>query len=402
MRLAQRVAALAPSATLAITARANELKKSGHDVINFGAGEPDFNTPDVIIDAANAAMRAGATKYTPSAGTLELRKALSEKFLQENGLRYTPDSIVVTSGAKHALYLAFQALLNPGDEVLIPTPYWTTYPEQVKLAEGIPVFISGDPKRNGKIDARQLRQAITAHTRVLILNSPNNPTGAVYSTKELSEIVDVALGADLMIFSDEIYEHFLYEDFLTCSVAALSSAAFNHTLTINGASKTYAMTGWRIGYAAGPKPLIDAMVSLQSQSTSNPTSFAQAATIAALREAKEAVHGMYEAFVQRRSFCLEAIARIPGINCIPPAGAFYVWIDISGWLGKHSETRLLADADDTAAALLDEAQVAVVPGTSFGSDHHVRLSYATSLEELQRGFQRISAFAYSLQDGPTE
>lgn len=387
MRLAKRVQALSPSPTLAITAKAKELRAQGHDVIGLGAGEPDFNTPEHIIAAAERAMRAGHTKYTAAAGIPELRKAIAEKLRADNGLTYTPDQVTVTVGAKHALYNIFQVLVDPGDEVIIPTPYWVSYPEQVKLAEGVPVFVEGKEENGFKITPEQLEAAITDRTRAVILNSPSNPTGAVYTRDELAALAEVCVRRDIWIISDEIYEKLIY-DGEHVSIASLGPEVYARTITVNGVSKPYSMTGWRIGYAAGPREVIRAMNDLSSHSTSNPTTPAQYAALEAITGPQDALEEMKRAFRKRRDWLIPALNAIPGITCQWPAGAFYAFANVR----EACEAGGFADADAWAEALLEEEKVAVVPGTGFGCPHHIRISYATSLEALQEAVARIRRF----------
>lgn len=388
-RLSKRVQKLTPSPTLAITAKANALKAAGQDVIGLGAGEPDFNTPKHIIDAASEAMHHGHTKYTPSAGIPELREAICEKLERENGLHYEGKQISVTVGAKHGLYNLFQVLLNEGDEVIIPAPYWVSYLDQVKLAGGEPVVIDAKEDQYFKITPEQLEKAITSKTKVLLINSPSNPTGMVYSPEELSRLGEVCLRHDLWIVSDEIYEHLIYdEEQKHVSIASLSPELYAKTLLINGVSKTYAMTGWRIGFVAGPEDIIGAITDLSSHSTSNPTSFAQYAAIAALQGSQETVEAMKDAFKERRNYMVGRINAIPGISCLKPSGAFYAFVNIREALDRSKYT----DTDEWSAALLEKAQVAVVPGSGFGSEDHIRISYATSMELIKRALDRIEHF----------
>lgn len=388
MKLSQRVRQLAPSATLAITAKAQALKNQGLDVVSFGAGEPDFNTPDHVIEAAIAAMRQGHTKYTETAGIRELREAIAHKLLQDNQLSYSPEQITVANGAKNVLYNLFQVLLDPGDEVLIPVPYWVSYPEQVKLAGGVPVFVEGLESNQFKITPEQLQQCITDKSRILIINSPNNPTGAVYSREELMALGEVCLRHNLIIVSDEIYEKLLYEDAEHISIASLSPELKASTFVINGVSKPYAMTGWRIGYAAGELEVIRAMNSLSSQSISNPNTIAQYAALAAISGPQQALQEMREQFARRRQRMLEWVNQIPGLQAVPPMGAFYVYVNVSQTYSRFN----FSNADQWAQALLEKAQVAVVPGSGFGTPDHVRLSYATSMEMIDKGMERIARF----------
>nr|MBO2496447.1 aspartate aminotransferase [Bacillota bacterium] len=389
MKLSKRVQQLAPSTTLAITAKAKELKKQGRDVIGLGAGEPDFNTPEPILRAAEEAMRAGHTKYTPSGGIPELKQAIVEKFRRDNGLTYRPEQIVVTSGAKHALYNLFQVLIDPGDEVIIPAPYWVSYIEQVKLAGGTPVIIRGEEERSFKVTPEQLRGAITGRTRAFLINSPSNPTGMVYSREELEALGRVCLEHGLVIISDEIYEHLIYGDQSHVSIARLGPQFYEQTIVINGVSKTYSMTGWRIGYAAGNAEVIRAMTSLSSHSTSNPTSVAQYAALAALNGSQEPVREMKKAFKERRDYVVKRIRNIEGLRCLEPQGAFYAFVNVRDVVEASGRFR---DVDEWAKALLEEELVAVVPGSGFGSPDHIRISYATSMNQLEKAMDRIERF----------
>ncbi len=388
MRLSQRVKQLSPSTTLAITAKANELKKQGIDVVGLGAGEPDFNTPQHIIDSAVKAMQEGKTKYTPAAGIVELKEAISEKLKRDNGLDYKPGQITVGNGAKHVLYNIFQAILDPGDEVIVPIPYWVSYPEQVLLADGKPVYIEGTEENEFKITPEQLSHAITERTQALIINSPSNPTGSVYSKEELQAIADVCIEKGILMISDEIYEKLIYDGVEHISVASLSEEAYNHTIVVNGMSKPYSMTGWRIGYAAGRKDLIDAMTNLSSHSTSNPTTFAQYGALEALRGTQEPLEMMNKEFESRRNVTVDLLNEIEGIHCVKPKGAFYIFANVSEAVKKGG----YADTDEWAKALLEEEFVALVPGSGFGAPNHIRISYATSLEQLKKGVERIKRF----------
>lgn len=388
MKLSKRVSVLSPSPTLAITAKANELKRQGVDVVGLGAGEPDFNTPEHIIEAAERAMREGKTKYTATAGIPELLKAISEKFARDNGLTYSTKQIIVTNGGKHALYNLFMSILDPGDEVIVPIPYWVSYPEMVKVADGVPVFIEGAESNGFKVTAEQVKAAITPRTRALIINSPSNPTGSIYSRKELEAIVDVCLSHKVLMVSDEIYEKLIYDGHEHVSVATFSKEAYENTVIINGMSKPYSMTGWRMGYAAGNEELIRAMVDLSSHSTSNPTSFAQYGALAALTGPQEPLEMMKREFVKRRDRVVELLNQIDGISCLKPEGAFYVFPNVSVAMERMG----FDDVDKWSEALLEQEKVALIPGTGFGSRHHVRISYAASMEQLEKGIERIKRF----------
>ncbi|MGZ0086090.1 pyridoxal phosphate-dependent aminotransferase [Caldibacillus thermoamylovorans] len=388
MKLAKRVAALTPSATLAITAKAKELKAAGHDVIGLGAGEPDFNTPQHIIEAAIQAMNEGHTKYTPSGGLPALKAEIIKKFARDQGLDYEPAEVIVCVGAKHALYTLFQVLLDEGDEVIIPTPYWVSYPEQVKLAGGVPVYVEGREENGFKMTPEQLKEAITPRTKAVIINSPSNPTGMIYTAEELKALGDICLEHGVLIVSDEIYEKLIYGGAKHVSIAELSPELKAQTVIINGLSKSHSMTGWRIGYAAGPKEIIRAMTDLASHSTSNPTSIAQYAAIAAYSGPQEPVEQMRQAFEQRLHIIYDKLVQIPGFTCLKPQGAFYLFPNAR----QAAAMAGCRTVDDLVAALLEEAKVALVPGSGFGAPDNVRLSYATSLEALETAIERIHRF----------
>lgn len=388
MELANRVQTLTPSSTLAITAKAKELKQQGHDVIGLGAGEPDFNTPEHILDAASKAMYEGFTKYTPAGGTADLKKAIQTKFKNDQQLDVNLDEIIVTNGAKHALYTLFQVLLNKGDEVIIPAPYWVSYPEQVKLAEGKPVYVEAKEENNFKLTPKQLEQAITEKTKALIINSPSNPTGVMYEKEELQALGEICLKHNIIIVSDEIYEKLTYTTTEHVSIAQLSNELKEQTIIINGVSKSHSMTGWRIGYAVGNKKLIKAMTSLASHSTSNPNSIAQVAAEAAYKGTTEPVTAMKEAFQERLEKLYSWIVDIPGIECVKPKGAFYLFPNVK----KAVEMNGFQSVDDWVSALLDEEKVALVPGSGFGAPNNVRLSYAISLDQLEEASIRIRRF----------
>ncbi|AOL34930.1 pyridoxal phosphate-dependent aminotransferase [Geobacillus thermoleovorans] len=388
MKLAKRVASLTPSATLAITAKAKELKAAGYDVIGLGAGEPDFNTPQHIIAAAIKAMNEGHTKYTPSGGLPALKEEIIKKFARDQGLSYEPAEIIVCVGAKHALYTLFQVLLDEGDEVIIPTPYWVSYPEQVKLAGGVPVYVEGLEENDFKMTPDQLKQAITPKTKAVIINSPSNPTGMIYTAEELKALGEVCLAHGVLIVSDEIYEKLIYGGAKHVSIAELSPELKEQTIIINGVSKSHSMTGWRIGYAAGPKDIIQAMTDLASHSTSNPTSIAQYAAIAAYSGPQEPVEQMRQAFEKRLDIIYDKLVQIPGFTCNKPQGAFYLFPNAR----KAADMAGCRTVDEFVAALLEEAKVALVPGSGFGAPDYVRLSYATSLEALETAIERIRRF----------
>lgn len=391
LELAHRVTALTPSSTLAITAKAKELKAQGFDVIGLGAGEPDFNTPQHIIEAALKSMLEGHTKYTPSAGLPALKKEIINKFKRDQGIDYDLSQIIVGSGAKHVLYTLFQSLLNEGDEVIIPTPYWVSYPEQVKLADGVPVYVEGKEENEYKITPEQLTASITNKTKAIIINSPSNPTGMLYSEEELMALGEVCLMHNILIVSDEIYEKLVYGSYKHVSIAQLSSQLKEQTIIINGVSKSHSMTGWRIGYAAGNSKLIKAMTNLASHSTSNPTTNAQYGAIAAYSGPQEMVLEMRAAFEARLNTIYDKLINIPGFTCIKPQGAFYLFPNVKQAL----ELTGYEDVDAFSTALLEEAMVAVIPGTGFGAPNNIRLSYATSLELLENAIVRMQQFVES-------
>ena len=391
MKLANRVQSLTPSTTLAITAKAKELKAQGLDIIGLGAGEPDYNTPKHIIDAALLSMNEGQTKYTPSAGLPKLKEAIAAKLKRDQGLDYKPSEIAVGSGAKHSLYTLFQAILDEEDEVIVPIPYWVSYPEQIKLADGKPVYIVGTEENQYKITKEQLEQAITDKTKAVIINSPSNPTGMLYSREELAAIGEVCLAHDILIVSDEIYEKLVYGNAKHTSIAEISPELKKQTIIINGVSKSHSMTGWRIGYAAGDESIIKAMANLASHSTSNPTTTAQYGAIAAYEGTQEPVEEMRQAFEGRLNKIYDKLVEIPGVSCIKPQGAFYLFPNVK----RAVELTGYSNVEDFTTALLEEAQVAVIPGSGFGAPDNIRLSYATSLELLEAAVERIHSFVKS-------
>ena len=389
MRISKRAEAVPPSATLAVSSRAKELKAQGVDVVSFGAGEPDFDTPDYIKDAAIKALKAGQTKYTPASGIIELRTAIAEKLQRENGLAYSPDQVIVNIGAKHSVYVAMQAVLDAGDEVILAAPYWVTYTEAIKLADATAKVIRTDKNNNYKITPQQLKETITDKTAMLLINSPNNPGGFTYTPDELAQLAKVLEGTDIMVLSDEIYEKLVYGDTKFVSFASLSDDAYNRTLTINGLSKAFAMTGWRMGYTAGPLEAIKAMGRLQSHMTSNAVTFAQYAAIAALNDSGDTTERMRVEFERRGKYMARRLNGIEGVSCCEPTGAFYCFPDVSGHYGRNINGAEIAGSMDFAKALLEQANVAVVPGLPFGCDENVRLSFACSLEQITKGLDRL-------------
>ncbi|MFH0791546.1 MAG: pyridoxal phosphate-dependent aminotransferase [Candidatus Omnitrophota bacterium] len=379
-RLSERLKKINPSSTLAITTKAKKLKSEGFDVVNLAAGEPDFDTPDFIKDAAIEAIRTGFTKYTPTTGILELKNAISEKFKSDNSLSYSPNQIVVSCGAKHSIFNTMFVLINKSDEVLIPAPYWVSYPEIVKLCAGIPRFIPASPENNFKIEVKDLDKHITAKTKVFILNSPSNPAGSVYTKDELSEIAKICAAKRIFVISDEIYEKIIYDKLNHVSIGSLSKDIYDLTVTINGLSKSHSMTGWRIGYLGGPQDIVEAVSRLQDHSTSNPSSISQKAAAAALKAPDDFSKNMSTEFEKRRNYVVERLRKIKKINFVLPQGAFYIFCDIS-------KTRL--DSLTFASRLLDETFTAVIPGESFGRDDYIRISFAANLEQLKTGMDRI-------------
>ena len=389
--LAKRLATLAPSATLAVQARAKELKSRGIDVISFGAGEPDFDTPRRVKDAAVEAMQRGQTKYTEVGGIPELRAAVCAKFKRDNGLDYEPADVLISCGAKHTLYNLVVALLDPGDEVIVPSPYWVSYPEQVRLLDGVPVPVPTREATGFDLDPDTIAAAVTPKTKLIVLNSPNNPTGAVFSAATLQAVARLAVERQLWVVSDECYEALTF-DGRHVSVASFGPEIKARTIVVNTCSKAYAMTGWRIGFAAGPRTLIRAMTDVQSQVTSNPSSIAQWAAVEALSGPQDEVAKMAGEFDRRRRLIVDGLNALPGIRCVMPKGAFYAFPNISELLGRRRPGgAVLTGSGDVASFLLDEARVAVVPGADFGSDAHVRLSYATSASLISEGLARMAA-----------
>lgn len=397
LTLSKKAMAVKPSSTLAITAKAKEMKANGIDVVGFGAGEPDFNTPENICNAAINALNEGYTKYTPAAGSLELRKAICDKFKKFNNLNYEADQIVVSNGGKHSLTNIFTAILNPGDEVIIPTPYWLSYPEIVKLADGVPVFVRADKSQNYKITAKQLEEACTDKTKALILNSPNNPSGMVYTKEELEAIAEVAVKKDFYVVSDEMYEHLVYGDEKHISIGSLNDEIYKRTITCSGVSKGYSMTGWRIGYTGSSKEIAKLMSSVQSHQTSNPNSIAQKAAYEALVGPQDSVYAMKSEFEKRRNYMTERIAAMKHISAVSPQGAFYMFVDISLALSKTYKGQKIENVNNFSKILLEDYKVAVIACDDFGFDDHIRLSYAISLEQIKKGLDRIEEFLENLQ-----
>jgi aspartate aminotransferase len=397
--LAKRVKKIKPSPTLAVSAKIKAMKAQGIDVVGFGAGEPDFDTPDNIKAKAIEAINAGFTKYCPVEGIPELKEAIVEKIKKELGLEYKTSEVIVSCGAKHSIYNALMSLVDEGDEVLIPAPYWVSYPDMVLLCGGKPKIIKTKEVEGFKLDPDKLKRAITPKTKVLILNSPSNPAGVTYTKEELEDIANVLLKhKKVFIISDDIYEKLIYDGLKFSNIVQACPELKERTIIVNGVSKTYSMTGWRIGYALGPKPVIDAMINIQSQSTSNPTSISMKAAVEALKGPQEAVENMRREFEERRNIIVEGLNAIEGVKCLKPKGAFYVFPNISSTFGKKSPSKkLINNSLSFSEALLEEAKVGVVPGAEFGAEGYIRLSYATSRENIKKGLERIREFIFSLR-----
>lgn len=397
LSLSEKAKAVKPSSTLAITAKAKELKMSGVDVVGFGAGEPDFNTPKNICDAAIKAIETGFTKYTPASGTNELKAAISKKFREFNGLDYAPNQIVISNGGKHGLTNVFDALLNPGDEVVIPAPYWLSYPEMVKLSDGVPVFVYGTKENGYKITAAQLEAAITEKTKAVVINSPNNPTGMVYSKKELEALAEVIVRKDIYCVADEMYEYLIYGNEKHISIASLNEEIYKRTITCSGLSKSYAMTGWRIGYTGSSAEIAKLMSAMQSHATSNPNSIAQFAAVEALIGPQDTPKKMKDEFDKRRIYMYNRVSELPYVDVMKPQGAFYVFVDMTKALELEYKGEKLESASKLAECLLNDYAVAVIPCADFGFKNHIRLSYAISIEQIEKGLSRIEAFLKELR-----
>jgi aspartate aminotransferase len=387
--LSNRAKSLKPSPTLAINAKAKSMQAQGIHVISFGAGEPDFDTPQNIKQAAKKAIDDGFTKYTPVGGTDDLKDAIIKKFQRDSGLSYKRSEIIVSCGGKHSFYNLAQAIFDQGEEVIIPAPYWVSYPPMVALANAAPVIVETTEKNEFKITPEELKKAITPKTKALIINSPSNPTGSAYTKKELEKIAEIAISKNFFVISDEIYEKIAYDGFEFISIASLSEEMKKKTIIVHGVAKTYAMTGWRIGYTAGSEEIISAMNNIQSQSTSNPTSIAQKASVEALIGPQNEVEKMVSAFAQRRNYIVDRLNKIPGVSCYKPVGAFYVFPNFSSYYGKSFQGKKIENSTHLADFFLDVAKVAVVPGVEFGADPFERLSYATSMEDIKEGLNRI-------------
>ena len=386
-KISRRASSLSPSLTLVIDSKAKQMKAEGLDVVGFGAGEPDFDTPQHIKDAATKAIADGFTKYTPSSGIPELRQAIADKFKRENGLDYKPSQVIVSSGGKHSCYNVILATCEEGDEVIIPSPYWLSYPEMVKLASATPVILKTTDATEFKVTPDQLRAAITPRTRLFILNSPSNPTGSLYTREEIKALGDICVEKGVLIMSDEIYEKLVYDGAEHTSVAAFSKAHYDHTIIVHGLAKAYSMTGWRLGYLAAPEPIAKAIDAIQSHSTSNPTSFAQKGGVAALNGPQEHLQKWLAEYAKRRTYAYQRLNAIPGVTCVNAKGAFYLFPNIS---------KLGLSSSDFCARLLEKEKVAAVPGIAFGADEYLRISYATGMANIEKGLDRIERFAKSL------
>ncbi|HHX12875.1 MAG TPA: pyridoxal phosphate-dependent aminotransferase [Clostridiales bacterium] len=392
MTLSRKAQAVKPSSTLSITAKAKELKEQGIDVVGFGAGEPDFPTPENICDAAIKAIKDGFTKYTPASGTMELKEAVCKKFKEFNGISYEANQIVISNGGKHSLTNTFEAILNPGDEVIIPAPYWLSYPEIVKMADGVPVYIRAEKDQEYKVTAQQIEDACTSKTKAVIINSPSNPSGMIYTKEELEAIADVVVRKDIYVVSDEIYENLIYGDQAPISIASLSDEIYKRTITISGLAKSYSMTGWRIGYTGSSKEIAKIMGSVQSHQTSNPNSIAQKAAYEALVGPQDSVFAMNLEFDKRRNYMHQRISNMKYISALMPQGAFYMFIDVSDLLSKEYKEQKVNDLTNLAKVLIEDYNVAVIPCDDFGFDDHIRLSYAISIEQIEKGLDRIEKF----------
>ena len=397
MNFSVKAERIQPSVTLAITAKAKEMKENGINVISFGAGEPDYNTPKNIIDAAIKAMADGNTKYTNVNGILPLREAICKKLKNDNELSYKPSQIVVSTGAKQCLANALMAILNPGDEVIVPTPYWVSYPELIRLADGTPIFVNSNEEENYKFTKNNLEAAVTDKTKAIILNTPNNPTGTIYSREELLEIADFAKKYDLLIIADEIYEKLIYDGEKHVSIASLSGDAYERTIVINGLSKSYAMTGWRMGYSASSEKIAKLITNIQSHMTSNVCSITQYAAVEALNGPQEAIAEMINEFENRRNYMAAQLSSMNDVTIIKPQGAFYIMINVEKFIGRKFNGEIINNSLDFAAQLLESEQVAVIPGKAFGLENYIRVSYATSMEAIKEGLERLNKFIENIK-----
>ncbi len=392
MELSKKALQISASPTLAIDAKFKAMKADGIDVIGFGCGEPDFDTPDNIKAAAVKAIEDGQTKYTPASGTLNLKKAICEKLKKDNGLDYTPANIVVSNGAKHSLINAFNAITNPGDEIIVPAPYWVSYTEMIKMADGVPVIIETTEENGFKFTAQQLKDAITSKTKALVLNSPSNPTGMLYSEAELRKIAEIAVENDIFVVADEIYEKLIYDGKEHISIASFNDEIKERTIVVNGVSKSYAMTGWRIGFTAANEQVTKVMANMQSHAASNPSSISQAAALEAYVGEQDTVEEMRKVFEERRNYMVDRINSIAGVSCKKPEGAFYVMMNIKDVFGREIGGKVINNSDVFCEVLLEKSLVALVPGSGFGAEGYVRWSYATSMENIVKGLDRLEAF----------
>lgn len=392
LTLSKKAQAVKPSSTLAITAKANELRAKGLDVVGFGAGEPDFNTPENICDAAINAIHSGFTKYTPASGTVELKQAISKKFEQFNHLKYDVNQIVVSNGGKHSLTNIFEAILNPGDEVIIPAPFWLSYPEIVRLSDGVPVIVRCGKEQNYKITAEQLAAACTEKTKAIVLNTPNNPTGMIYTREELEALAKVIVEKNIYCVADEMYENLIYEGYEAVSIASLNEEIYKRTITCSGVAKSYAMTGWRIGYTGSSAEIAKLMGSIQSHQTSNPNSIAQKATVEALLGPQDKVKEMNKEFDKRRVYMYDRVSKMQHVTTLKPLGAFYVFVDVSEVLKMQYKGEVIGDVSKLAKILIEDYQTAVIPCADFGFAENIRLSYAISMEQIKKGLDRIESF----------
>ncbi len=397
LTLSRKAQAVKPSSTLAITAKAKEMRASGIDVVGFGAGEPDFNTPDNVCEAAIKAIHDGFTKYTPASGTNELKEAISRKFKEFNKLDYAPNQIVISNGGKHSLTNIFTAILNPGDEVIILAPFWLSYPEMVKMADGVPVIVYGAKENGYKVTAEQIKTACTDKTKAVIINSPSNPTGMIYNREELQAIADVVVEQDIYAVADEMYEYLIYGGEEHVSIASLGEEIYKRTITCSGLSKSYSMTGWRLGYTGSSVEIAKLMSSVQSHATSNPNSIAQKAAVEALNGPQDALAEMKEAFNARREYMFKRMSAMPYVEVLEPKGAFYTYVDLGSAIGMTYKDRVIACAADVADILIQEFATAVIPCADFGGPNNIRLSYAISMEEIAKGLDRIESFLKELK-----
>jgi aspartate aminotransferase len=392
LRISDKISKIAPSITLAIDAKLKQMLADGIKVYGFGAGEPDFDTPKYIRDAAVEAIEKGFTRYTAAQGTLDLRKAVCSKMQRDHGLEYNPNQIIASSGAKHSLSNTFAAILNPGDEVIVPVPYWVSYTEIIKLNDGVPVLVDTKIENNFKMTKEELLAAITSKTKAILINTPNNPTGSIYTEKELKDIAEVAVANNLFVVSDEIYEQLVYDGKKHVSIAQLGEDIKELTIVINGMSKAYAMTGWRLGYACGDEKIIKAMSSVQSHAVSHPNSITQYAGTVALNGPQDDVHNMVEQFAKRRTYMYQRLSKMEGLKCLMPDGAFYIYVDITHYMNKQLCGQTIKSSLDFAQILLEQGHVAVIPGAAFGTDNFIRLSYATSMETIEKGLDTFESF----------